>query len=252
MTNHSQQPQGNSVTDDQEWGNIQLPGYTDEQLHDPKFLKRLMLKQRAKDPLWIAAIQAAAKRRASDPDWIAALKRGRQEMLNDPVRLAKYLAGQAAAQQNPELKKLRRELGLQIWQKLGADAEFLNKRKARTRAVVGRSITTPYGVFDSIVAFAEATGLKPRDKLKLLPHLYYYTDTGPGEVKTEKVYYTPWGYHNGCQWSYNQALQANDASIGKCPKASVWFNKCAKKWPDRFYVLVETKREWALEGKPAQ
>lgn len=245
-------PQGQHINDDEQWGNIQLPGITDEQLHDRKYQRKLLIKQITSSPLWLAATTAASQRKAQSDAWNQAMAVARLELKNDPVRWAQYLERQAAAHQDPEVRRKKAEKSRQSWHdNLKHDAEFLEKRKARTRATIGRSITTPYGVFDSIVAFAEATGLKPRDKLKLLPHLYYYTDSEPGPGKTEKVYYTPWGYHNGVQWSHKLAIEAQDAEALKKHKAGEWFRKMAARDPENYYVLIETKREWALQGKPA-
>ena len=110
---------------------------------------------------------------------------------------------------------------------------------------------TPYGEFKGNKnEFRKFTG-KDRDGcVRYKPHLFYLKKNGPGEVTTEKVYYSPYGAFQNSKEIWQLAV------VNKCKFATVnwetndyspYFKKMMKKYPDQYYTKVEPKREWELE-----
>lgn len=57
--------------DPTEWGNIELPGLSDEELHSKNWAVVTGNKTKAKDPKWLASIRKANAKKAQDPVWRA-------------------------------------------------------------------------------------------------------------------------------------------------------------------------------------
>ena len=57
--------------DKDEWGNIELPGFSDELLLSPKLNMILANRANAKKPEWLANQKAGAEKRSQNPEWIA-------------------------------------------------------------------------------------------------------------------------------------------------------------------------------------
>jgi len=156
------------------------------------------------------------------------------------------------AQQTASDPKWKEQHNKQL-NRMNTDPEILANRYEANK-VTWVSVTSPQGVFDKVGDFAEATGMSFNDKKRLLPHLYYITNEGPGEAKTEKVYYTPSGYFpsmamaqeaDGREWENYEQLSFK-------PHIK-WFKGMMKKYPEEYYVKVEPKRDWILViGKPAK
>jgi hypothetical protein len=124
--------------DDEQWGNIQLPGYTDEELHNPKLLKILTNKQRAGDP----EFQLRCKE--------AALK----------IREKKSKAATKAWQEDSGSRK---KAAAEVCKRVG-----FAKRSP---------IKTPLGLFKSRIEAADAHNITPQAlcyHIKNHPDQYYY------------------------------------------------------------------------------
>ena len=125
-----------------------------------------------------------------------------------------------------------------------------------------RSVTTPYGKFESIAEFQRQTGLKFRDRKHRMPHLYYRDDQGPGEVNYEWVGYTPYGIIP-LGWSrdakkydimtikkcWQRARDAGDKSALNNTNHQDWFYWNVKSNPEKYQRVKEPRREWLLEGE---
>ena len=138
-------------------------------------------------------------------------------------------------------------------QRNNTDPEILARRYEANK-VTWKSVTGPQGVFDKVSAFQSETGMNFNDKRRLLPHLYYYTADGPGEVKTEKVYYTPQGHYPSmlCAQEMDGTGFADYQHLVHKPHIK-WFKGMMKKYPDQYYIKTEPKREWILEiGRTAK
>lgn len=117
-----------------------------------------------------------------------------------------------------------------------------------------RPITTPNGEFESITEYQRIFNREFWNLHKALPHLYYYTEDGAGEVKTEKTSTTIYGSSaraGGDPGSIRIMFQmAKDAgcehAVGK-KSHDKWFQKMCKLDPENFYTQVEPKRDWHLK-----
>jgi hypothetical protein len=130
---------------------------------------------------------------------------GNEARINNPDFIAKM----KALGKNEEANKARSKASKELWQDKDKVDQILEKRKAtiesdeyqdkkkkiysdpeRLKKVIAggrtqaKSFTTPEGVFDASTDAAKHYGLTPRtmrQRAKLKPHLYYYTEDGPGK-----------------------------------------------------------------------
>lgn len=135
--------------------------------------------------------------------------------------------------------------------------EVKKKSIQRLRERLNREVTTPFGVFESRKLMDESLQQRfPHTnfirRMESLPHLYYYTDQGPGPVKTESVYQSPYGKAPSVMWHLEKAVATGCPEAAKvknpCNDACIWFNKMKKRNPKEFYKTREDAREWLEFG----
>lgn len=145
---------------------------------------------------------------------------------------------------------------------ISQDPVFLeNCLSAKTKQ--NKSVQTPFGLFESQKAFNKWAdenkdiffGVKVGywGKSQAMPHLYYKVEKGPGKIKYENVYYTPYGIIGKNANTPGLSEMMKKAAINREPCAVAggdsweWFQKMKRKDPDNYYVKKEPKREWSLE-----
>ena len=134
--------------------------------------------------------------------------------------------------------KRRVERGPTQKQKEGYKKNGLKQRK---------KITTPFGEYDSLTICASELNLvvgSVQSKMKDMPHLYFYTDEGPGNPTFEKVWHTPYGKTN----NYNKSLLMKNAGVTIKPnyKFREWFKENNAKDPSNWFVKEEIRQEWGI------
>jgi len=72
-----------------EWGNIELPGLTDEELFTKNWTKIAAERAKSQDPEWQKKNKLSNQIKAQDPDWIDKNTRSNQIKGKDPVWLEK-------------------------------------------------------------------------------------------------------------------------------------------------------------------
>lgn len=246
--------QGQHLTDEQ-WGNIQLPGVTDEQLHNRKFHRSLMLKQLAKDPVW----REKNEKNHADPVW--------REKISNTMKLRcaektpeaeqRRIAGIKRVTQTAEWKAnnliaAKRKAQDPAWL---AATTAASRRKAQDPAWLAAcqaaqelrktDYQTPYGVVRGVQACTDL-GFDIQEKIKSLPHLYYRLSEGPGAELTEKVYYSPWMTSNSIKKIYQRG---QELMLHKRTHKDItcWYKHQCKNFPNCFYTKIEVKREWDLK-----
>lgn len=140
------------------------------------------------------------------------------------------------------------------------DSEYNKKRSYSLRKAKGKECKTPYGVFDSAAAFNEKgfTSCNFADNMRMKPHLFYYTENGPGNPTYEDVVYTPYGEFpkgntgskqnsGGKDRAFEAAKQAGNEFALKYKDKYAWWNKVSKLFPDQYYIKNEIKREWIIK-----
>ena len=106
---------------------------------------------------------------------------------------------------------------------------------------------TPFGVFNSLFEFrSEHPDINIRDRFRLIPHLYYSIENGPGETTYENVFYTPYGCHKYLNKLYPIAVAAGDPNTN-VKHIKDWFYKMERNDPENYYRKTEPKREWELK-----
>ena len=149
------------------------------------------------------------------------------------------------------------------------DPEYLAKiRKVNSnperRAAISKknmkSIESPFGTYASQKEFdaAKIIGARWIDRHQVMPHLYYYTDTGPGEVTYENVVNTPLGKWRsrgsgnaigGVQLAFVTHVKNNDPLAVGLNDISNWWRKMKRDYPDQFFVSKEPKKEWLEQNR---
>ncbi len=171
-----------------------------------------------------------------------------------------------ASAKNKIREKNRKTSTTEKWkqnQKLGSikkyeqDLEYYNNRKMLLRQIKGKKVVTPFGKFDSGGEFNEHGFVKCKfqDCRKMMPHLYYFEEEGPGDPTYEDVLYTPFGIFSkvnqsnisnsgGKDRAFAAAKKNKDEIALKYRDKYAWWNKVAKMFPKKYYIKTEIKREW--------
>ena len=114
--------------DDIKWGNIELEGFSDEQLFDPNLNRRLANRLKAQDPEYRKNHAEAIAQLKQDPEW----RKNHAEAI-------------AQRTQDPEWRKKNAESN----RRQAQDPKWQAAHKAGIRLHHRRSIVTPEGQFDS-------------------------------------------------------------------------------------------------------
>lgn len=198
-----------------EWGNIPLPGITDEELFGKNsnvlIMNRYLNKKRIGDSNWSDQQKKAAVKRYAKP--------GERERVSKIAR-----------------------------QTMLTNKNFL-RAKEQAREYSKKRIVTPYGIFESFnETQRNIIGIDLSKKIKELPHLYYYECVGPGQPTYEKVYNTPYGRSNKRSDVYKFAQLANEPNALKLKHKANWWNKMLKLNPIEYYITNDIAIDWSLLG----
>lgn len=208
-------------------------------------------------------ISEASKSRAGDPTFIANCKAAQQAKWKDPEYAAKMTATLVACTQDPERNKKVSDSKKQYWkdpdnlkqQSINAknnwkDPEYVEKVMAHQRI----EVTTPYGEFISQAEFGRQTNKNFKDMQKEMPHLYYVTADGPGEVTTQKYLVTPLGEYRNKVQAFKAHVDAGElytkgplTQKGSPWSYQKWWDNVSKNKSDLFYTATGPRREWDLK-----
>lgn len=123
-----------------------------------------------------------------------------------------------------------------------SDPKWL-KANREAQAKTRKPIHTHLGVFESKGEADNAcVGVSVSEKLKSMPHLFYYVEDGPGETTFENVYYLDGKTGNKLRPMHREWCEVNNET----PSANVnsWFNRMCKQYPNKFYSQKEPKKIW--------
>ena len=138
----------------------------------------------------------------------------------------------------------------ELLKRMNSDPHILEERRKRNREN-GQSVTGPQGSYETVKDFQQTNGMNFQDKLRLLPHLYYYTEKGPGQVKYETVYYSPLFTYCNTKEIYKVYLEKGLVEERfltlKFKPWLKWFAYMEKTNSELFYKKKEPKRDWLLE-----
>ena len=171
-------------------------------------------------------------------------KKMNDNMVN--IRIANVLKSQ-----DEEWLKNQKNVRKKQWKGMSAEQRKNHAQRSKDglRNAVANPIQTPYGVFQTQSEFKEKTGWNYGDKCKMLPHLYYKIEDGPGEAPYENVWYSPWMTvgTRGRAKMYAKASELNFENFNNMKDKFSWWQKVCRLHPEDFYVINEPKREWNLE-----
>jgi hypothetical protein len=116
------------------------------------------------------------------------------------------------------------------------------------------AVTTPYGEFISQSEFGRQNNKVFKDLQKEMPHLYYVTLDGPGEVTTQKYLVTPLGEYRNRNNAFQAHVIAGELYTkseltrkGAPWRSEIWWTHVTKNKSELFYKKVGPRREWDLE-----
>jgi len=143
-----------------EWGNVQLPGMTDEKLHSTNWNYVTGIKQRNVDPIYIESI----KRRTQSKEWQEANHKSVLETVQTETWKKNHAEGIERMKNDPkwqqgQKERAERRKSNEVWQmnkaeanrKLAKDPTWLENNKKSVRKHCAKPIVTPVGVFAAIV-----------------------------------------------------------------------------------------------------
>ena len=150
------------------------------------------------------------------------------------------------------------------WQQREESGKADEQRRimAETKQKMRGAFVTPFGEFEYKCQFDDYIQNRFPDHkvsgdrgLSLLPHLYYYKNTGPAEAEYERVFYTPYGIalNNSRKYTWmSKKIIMQKAKDANDPNATNkywedWWSKMTKLDPENYYMREEPKREWLLE-----
>lgn len=213
--------------------------------------------KRSQDPNWKKNHQAALAAICASPEWRAKVIANNKAQAADPVWRKKnreannWIQIPGAASEAAKIPWQNPERHAQHLQQVserkakGSYKKTIDHKQAQARTKIRSSIMTAFGEYDSFTAFLEDyPDVNVRDRMRLMPHLYYYTCKGPGKATTEKVHYSPYGYHKYQTVLWECAKEAGCEWALFFKEAKYWFKKMKTLHSDEYYVQIEVKQEW--------
>ena len=199
-------------------------------------------------------ISAKAKVRTNQPGYRAEKSRAQTERMSDPDarenlrKKSKQRLADGTHNLYDNLKKLHTP------EKLAELAERMREKQSKE---INTPFAPPYNVFptkgEAQKVLNKKFGIDVGGRMNRLPHLYYYTEDGPGKPpkQLERVYYSEYGVANSIYWHWDKAMKAGCEEAKKVSDPSQncdkWFNKMAKR-NKSYRKTKEPRREWLLEG----
>lgn len=201
-----------------------------------------------------------AKLRYSDPNYKKKHRQSLEKIYSNP----EWQKRMQELGQDPKINELRRKASIAIWEDEEKVKQISKNRKAtmateeyqekmekvyndpnwRKKVKAGgrtqcKSFTTPDGVFEALADAAKHHDITPqsmRERSKTQPHLYYYTDIGPGKeiIKPKPK-----------KKKYIRKVYTPDGVFDNLKDASIFY----KVHPDTIKYRIKTHDNYSREEK---
>lgn len=182
--------------DNEQWGNIELPGLSDEELFSKNWNRVAGFKERSKNKKWLESMKKLAENRKNDPQWREKMKQLNANRALDPAWIESLHEG-INSRGEEWLEKLR--IGVENRKDYDINTDRWNDEKFRQRHLdsikqrdpnwssknkkaienKNKPIQTPDGRFDNRKKAAEFYKVKPAAisyRIKTRPKEYFYVD----------------------------------------------------------------------------
>ena len=219
--------------DNDEWGNIELPGLSDKELYGKNWNKarteaekehrRKISKANMSNPdyrkMWdVAQKEGVEKRNAENEEWRDNVAEANRKKYQDPAFLAnlKQSLDNRSEEWRKNVSRARSEINadpevkaahIKRMKEQHKDPEY---KKALAEGIANRSdewrqnvisankatqmpVITPYGEFEGINDAKRKGLVSIEGCMKRMPHLFYYKEKGPGEATYETVIVSDFG-----------------------------------------------------------
>ena len=199
--------------DPNEWGNIELPGLTDEELHRKDWGKVTRNKERWSNPIW--RDKTIAKMRK-----VCSSKNHKNKLIeaNKKFRTDEY---------NKKHKKIMQDLHKsKSWKTAVEDANKNPIRNKKISKAHSRAVITPDGKFNNLAEAAKFYNLTSegiRHRIKTKSSEWYYVDTGPTEEKYKII--TSEGKFKSIAEFYRYCVKNNLYDACNKKDSTKWFYK---------------------------
>lgn len=236
-------------TNTQEWGNIELPGLSDDKLLSTNWNYVSAAKQRMSNPNTRKKLSESISKKQSDPDYLKHMSKQRNESMDKPVdetgltlRQKLTIANRNSAK-NPKHYANRCAAN----KKLKDDPNW-KKAHAQGVLVYSEETMTPMGLYPSMSRWMkEHNQPGGRVFLSSLPHLFYQTKTGKGKPTYERIYHTPYGKCASDAFAYKLCQENNEPNSLKLRNIAGWWLKMAALHKKEYYITFEMAKYWPVE-----
>jgi hypothetical protein len=210
-------------TNTEEWGNIELPGLSDEELFKKNWTRVAINKERWSDPEFVKRREISLSEALQRPEVKQNTKIAQQKMRTDEFN-------KKHSQIMNELYKTKE------WQQSVKTANSNPVRNKKIKDAHSRPVATPHGIFTSLGDTGKHFNLTSegiRHRIKTQPDLWYYVDEGPKESNRYRVE-TSFGKFLSIGQCFRFAKENNLFDAEKLSDGVKWFNKMLKCFPDNF------------------
>jgi hypothetical protein len=238
-----------NLQEDIVWGNIELPGVSDETLLTTNWNYVDAAKSRMANPKTRNKLSVSITEKQNKKEYLEHMSRQRNQAMDKPIddsgitlREKLTISNQISAK-NPEHHANRC--------KANAITRTTTKwKEAHAKGVLSYSeeTMTPMGVYPSMSQWLKENN-KPggRSFLKSLPHLFYQTKDGPGKPTYERIYYTPFGACASEKHCYSLCRENKEVNSLKLRNIGGWWLKMATLHPKQYFIKFEKACYWPIE-----
>lgn len=233
----------------EEWGNIELPGLSDEELYSKNWNYVAAAKERMANAETKKKLSESITKKQNQKEYLEHMSRQRNASMDKPIdnsgmtlREKLTISNQISAK-NPEHYANRCRAN----KRLKDDPKW---KEAHAKGVLTYSeeTMTPMGLFPSMNDWIRKYKVPGgRSFLKSLPHLFYQIKTGPGKPTYERIYYTPFGSCATSEIAYELAKSNKEPNAVKLRNIGGWWLKMATLHPKEYFVKFEKAKYWPLE-----
>lgn len=220
------------------WGNIELPGLSDDELYAKDWNRTAANQEKARDPVWRKKRYDALLKKTSTETWKQNHRLGvdKRTAENNDWKANVGTANREKAKSDNWIAKCQLAM-----EKNKANAKWIEMKKQSGKTLGlnnSRKVKTPDGVFDSVRQAREFYKIPDQGiqfLMKTFPKKFYYLDQGPGEIVAipRKMVKTPDGIFD------NVAAAARYYDVHATTISHSWM----KLYPKKYKFIIPTYKD---------
>jgi hypothetical protein len=237
-----------NLQEDIQWGNIELPGLSDEKLLTTNWTQVTAAKNRMANPATRKKLINSRKKQ-NTTEYLEHMSKQRLDSMDKPVDNS----NKSLREKLTEVNRISAKNPIHYANRCAANKKMKDDpkwREAHAKGVLTYSeeVMTPMGIFPSMGQWMKKYN-RPggRSLLKALPHLFYLTKDSPGIPTYERIYHTPFGDCASDRHSYELAKKNLEPNALKLRNISGWWIKMAALYPKSYFIKFEVAKYWPNE-----